>query len=111
MKYLYNGHMGSMYTSDDLLARESLYCEQCGDSDYLIGSFETIADFWNLIKDECDIDGNGGWALQYVYPIIVSEFDLTDEVKYENYYDKSYGVCCHSDDEILARINELIKEN
>lgn len=108
MKYLYNGHLGNLYTDDENLDRESLYCEQCGDSDWLIGTFETIADFWNLIKDECDIDGSGGWALQYIWPRMVREFDLPDELSYENY---GRGLCDNSDAEILARINELIEEN
>ena len=67
MKYLYNSHLGGLYTSDEELDYDYLYCEQCGDSDTLIGSFSTIQDFWNLIKEECDINGSGGYSLQYLY--------------------------------------------
>lgn len=111
MKYLYEGHLGDTYITDEQLDYDSLYCEQCGDSDWLIGTFETIKDFWELIKDECDIDGCGGWSLQYIYPMIVGLFDLPDVVEYENYYERARGVCYHSDAEIIARIEELIKEN
>ena len=111
MKYLYNSHLGGLYTSDEELDYDYLYCEQCGDSDTLIGSFSTIQDFWNLIKEECDINGSGGFSLQYVYPILVSEFDLPDNVQYENDYEKDCGFCSNSDKEILAKINELIKDN
>lgn len=38
--YLYEGHMGGMYTSDESLLYEDIYCEQCGDSDWEIGYFE-----------------------------------------------------------------------
>ena len=39
--YIYQGHMGSLYTSDDALDYEDVYCEECGDSDWLIGYAET----------------------------------------------------------------------
>ena len=111
MKYLYESHLGGMYYTDHKLDSNSLYCEQCGDSDWPIGSFETIKDFWELIKDDCDIDGCGGWVLQYIYPMIVKMFDLPNVVEYENDYHRDEGFCCHSDAEIVARIEELIKEN
>lgn len=107
MKYLYDSHLGGLYISDEELDFEARYCKICGDFDRLIGSFETIQDFWNLIKDKCDINGSGGLSLQYIYPIMVEEFDLPDDVKYE----KDCGFCCNSDEEILTRINELVKEN
>ena len=111
MEYLYNDHMGGLYISDEALDYDHLYCKTCGDSDMLLGSFTTIQDFWNLIKDECDINGSGGYNLQYVYPILVSEFDLPDDVKYNDDYERDCGFCSNSDKEILARINELTKEN
>ena len=109
MKYLYDSHMGGLYTSDEELDYDHLYCETCGDSDMLLGSFTTIQDFWNLIKDECNINGSGGYILQYVYPILVSEFDLPDDVQYENDYERDCGFCCNDEREILARIEELVK--
>ena len=69
-----------------------------------------ISGFWDLIKDKCDIKGRGGYSLQYVYPIIVSEFDLPDNVKYDNDYERDCGFCSNSDKEILTRIKKLIKE-
>lgn len=39
--YIYQGHMGSLYTSYYELDYDDLYCEQCGDSDWLIGYAET----------------------------------------------------------------------
>lgn len=111
MKYLYESHLGDIFITDDKLDHHSLYCKQCGDSDWFLGSFETVKDFWNLVKDECDIDGCGGWSLRYVYPIMIDTFDLPDDAEYENDYDRDCRFCCNSDAEILARIEELIKEN
>ena len=31
--YIYESHMGSLFTSDYELSYEERYCEQCGDSD------------------------------------------------------------------------------
>ena len=41
---------------------------------------------------------------------MVELFDLPDVVEYENDYEKDRGICYHSDAEIIARIEELIKE-
>ena len=51
--------MGSLYTSDELLDYDDLYCEQCGDSDWLVGYAETKEDAWALLKDDTDINGSG----------------------------------------------------
>lgn len=39
--YIYESHMGGLYTSDEPLDYEYLYCEECGDSDSLIGYADT----------------------------------------------------------------------
>lgn len=111
MKYLYDSHMGGIYTSDELYDYDSIYCETCGDYDEVLGGFTTIQDFWDLIKGRCSINGSGGYSLQYIYPIIVEEFDLPDDVKYKDDYEREYGCCCNSEDEILSRIEELLKDD
>lgn len=112
MAYLYESHMGGLFSVDDMLSPEECYCEQCGDSDWLIGKYETLNDLWNLIKDECDINDSGGYALASVYPVIVREFDLPYEVIYEDEYWKDFGFCSNSEKEILRNIEEAIrKEN
>ena len=108
MKYLYESHVGGIYTNDKRLDSDALYCEMCGEYDDYLGSFTTFRDFWDLIKDKCDTKGEGGDSLQYVYPIIVSEFDLPNDVKYDNDYERDRRFCRNSDKEILARIKELI---
>ena len=64
--YIYEGHMGGLYTSDEPLDYEDLYCEECGDSDQLIGYAITKEEAWNLLKDDADINGSGGWDYNYI---------------------------------------------
>lgn len=64
--YIYEGHMGGLYTSDEPLDYEDLYCEECGDSDWLVGYATTREDAWNLLKDDTDINGSGGWDYDYI---------------------------------------------
>ena len=104
MKYLYDNHLGGIYFSDAELSFEELFCEQCGDSDYFIGTFETLSDLWNLLKSECSINGTGGYSLQYIFPIIVNEFNLNVEVTYDNFNDKDQGFCNLTDDLIVSII-------
>lgn len=98
--YIYEGHMGSLYTSYDALDYEDLYCEQCGDSDWLIGYADTREEAWDLLKDitntfdesvcencpykedydycndECEYyQGSGGWDYDYVQEFINSNWD------------------------------------
>lgn len=73
--YIYQGHLGVLYTSDDILDYEDLYCEECGDSDRLIGYAETREDAWNLLKDDTDINGSGSWNYDYVQEFINSNFE------------------------------------
>ena len=73
--YIYESHMGGLYTSDEPLDYEDLYCEECGDSDQLIGYAETKEDTWNLFKDDTDIDGFGGWDYDYVQEFINENWD------------------------------------
>lgn len=73
--YIYEGHLGTLYTSDELLDDDFLYCEVCGDSDWLIGRANTKAEAWNLLKDKTDINGSGGWDYDYVWGIINANFD------------------------------------
>lgn len=64
--YIYESHMGGIYVSDDFRDFDDCYCEQCGDYDQLIGYAETREEAWNLLKDETDINGSGGWDYEYV---------------------------------------------
>jgi hypothetical protein len=73
--YIYKGHMGSLYTSDKELSWEETYCETCGDSDWLIGFAATREEAWNLLKDDTDIDGSGGWDYEYIQEFLKENWE------------------------------------
>ena len=73
--YIYESHMGGLYTSEEPLDYEDLYCEECGDSDSLLGYAETREGAWNLFKDDTDINGSGGWDYDYVQKFINENWD------------------------------------
>lgn len=47
---LYESHTGGLYATEEPQELEALYCEQCGDSDREIGTFETVEELWDFIK-------------------------------------------------------------
>ena len=73
--YIYESHMGGLFVSDTYLSCEELYCETCGDLDFLIGYAATKKEAWNLLKNDTDIDGSGGWNHDYVQEFINSNWD------------------------------------
>ncbi len=99
-QYIYEGHMGGLYCTDDSQDWEDLYCEQCGDSDWELGYAETLEDAWRLLKDKtetfddrkcltCPHDGDfdycnedceeylhsGGYNLSYVMEFLFKNFE------------------------------------
>ena len=56
--YIYEGHLGGLYTSDYVLDYEDLYCETCGDSDTYIGYADTREEAWALLKWQTDTFDN-----------------------------------------------------
>ena len=99
--YIYENHMGGLYSSEWQLDYDDLYCEQCGDSDWEIGNFETPEELWNLIKpydlccigckkaDECEAacdlieDENAYYSydLLYCMEFLAETFDF-EEMRY-----------------------------
>ena len=75
MPYIYEGHMGGLYTTDEPLAYEEEYCEQCGDSDQLLGYAKDKKDAWKLLKPLTSINNSGGWNYDYVQKFISENFD------------------------------------
>jgi hypothetical protein len=62
--YIYESHLGGIYSSDDLIDYDYLYCEECGDSDRLIGKYDTIQEFLKDYADEINLDNSGGYDLE-----------------------------------------------
>lgn len=73
--YIYEGHMGGLFVSDEILSYEETYCETCGDSDWLVGYADTRDEAWELLKDDTDINGSGGWDYNYVRSFIEGNWD------------------------------------
>lgn len=98
-KYIYQGHMGGLYATHQEQPWDMLYCEQCGDSDHLIGHANNLAEAWALLESEtdtCDITKcdncphdedydycnehceeyakSGGYGLPYVMEFLKEEF-------------------------------------
>ena len=73
--YIYECHMGGLYTSDTCLDYDDLYCEQCGDSDWLVGYATTREEAWNLLKDDTDINGSGGWDYGYIMAFLKENWE------------------------------------
>lgn len=75
--WVYESHLGGLYTEDHPVPVEDLYCEECGDSDWNLGEFETLRDFLRYyanniyVDDECD----GGYSLEGVLDDIAHWFD------------------------------------
>ena len=55
MPYLYESHLGGVYVTDEEL--EDIYCETCGDADWLIGFFETDEEYSELCRGYEDSKG------------------------------------------------------
>lgn len=80
--YVYESHLGGYYTSDVLLDSDELYCEQCGDSDWCCGWYNTFREFLESNTDNIDVgDGWGGYNLKFVIDNIGQAFD--DMLTYE----------------------------
>ena len=80
--YVYESHMGGLYTSDDSIPFDELYCEQCGDSDWKIGAFDTFEEFLRYYADNIYLDPwDGGYGLDLVISDVGCAFDdiLTKE--------------------------------
>ena len=73
--YIYENHMGGVYSSNELLDEEFLYCETCGDYDWLIGEADTREEAWELLKNDTSINGSGGWDYDYIQEFLKKYFE------------------------------------
>ena len=54
LKYIYQGHMGGFFATNEQLDYDSLYCDQCGDSDTYIGCANNAQEAWDVLKKYTD---------------------------------------------------------
>ena len=69
--YIYEGHMGSLFATDEPLSYEECYCETCGDSDWLIGEADTREEVLELLRDE---DGFIPYTDEYMQEFLNENF-------------------------------------
>ena len=62
--------MGGLYTSDHKLDYKKIHCEQCGDTDWLIGCAYTRQEAWDLLKDDKDDQSFSGYSYDYILSFI-----------------------------------------
>lgn len=55
--YIYESHLGGFYSSEFQLDYDRLYCDSCGDSDILVGEFDSNSkeDAIRFIKSIADL--------------------------------------------------------
>lgn len=116
--YFYESHLGGIYTSDEDLNYEELYCEQCGDSDRPIGYFtqNEAEKFWQEYKpynltcigcrkttEECDKchddEGDGSYySLREIMSVICENFTCPNKTEVyvivHNKHNDSYYLGC-----------------
>ena len=69
--YIYENHLGGLFTSDRELSYEECYCETCGDSDWLIGETDTREEVLELLRDE---DGYIPYTDEYMQEFLNENF-------------------------------------
>lgn len=116
--WLYQSHMGGFFFSNEKLDPETLYCEECGDSDWELGEFDSIADAWDALEEDGGIDiGDagkykgkveehaGGYAAKYVFNNLMAEyFPYVRLISPEN---GEKGTCCVKEEDILTFIRSM----
>lgn len=62
--YVYESHLGGIYTSEFLYEDDDLYCDQCGDWDWYVGEANSREEFIELFAP-FDEDGYGEGMFQH----------------------------------------------
>ena len=104
--YVYENHLGGLYRSGDELSIDDTYCDECGSSDWTVGSFdednlreisECLADY---LDTKLEIDGVGlslGYELSSIKKMIFPEgtkfsdidiLEAVSKVQIEKFYDE-----------------------
>ena len=72
--WLYELHMGGLAAYSYPIPDEDLYCEQCGDSDWELGEFETLPDFLRYYDYRMPV-GTNDCVMNKICRRFESEFD------------------------------------
>lgn len=64
--YIYESHMGGLYSSEYSIPFDRLYCDTCGDSDRELGRVNTVEELVALLADDVAWPSErGGWDFDY----------------------------------------------
>ena len=79
--YIYSGHVfGNLYVLTEEQDKDSLYCEECGDSDYLELHTNSIWEVREWLRSQLDVFGLGRYREEYLNKILKKcEDSLGDE--------------------------------
>ena len=69
--YIYSNHLtGDLYVVNFELEEDYLYCEQCGDSDYLELHTDSIWEVKEWLRSQLDVFGLGGYSKEYLNEVL-----------------------------------------
>lgn len=80
--WVYESHLGGLFATSNQLTVDECYCEQCGDYDWEVGCFESMADFIAVYADNIAVSRyDGGYDIDFINYAIGNEFNdkLTHE--------------------------------
>ena len=99
--YFYSSHMGGIYTSKELVDAADLYCETCGDSDWLIGEADTFAKAFRLLRSD---SFTMHYDLGYIHSLLCKEFGIANHFPVTENNESTDA----SDEEILREIHRIV---
>ena len=107
--WLYESHLGGgIYAEPEPLDPDILYCEECGDSDHLLGYAATLLDALNLCRDS---GYDGEWLfstlMEIYYPSVKLYFPDLDDILDADLESDTQPVSALDKPMITAAINRL----
>lgn len=70
--YLYKSHLDDLYWSEYEISFDELFCEICGDYDYMIEYFESTEEVLKSLADNICINSNdcGNFDIEYILEVV-----------------------------------------
>lgn len=119
-RYLYESHLGGCYSSENEYDYEDLYCEDCGDSDWLLGTFTDEKSLRKLLKEQ-------NYEKEYINTVVEQEFPKAKKIETfkkpilmknghyveERIFDNKYNLKPKTiqEDYVVADFESLLKHN
>lgn len=66
MVYIYQSHLGGLYVTAEPQPYDWLYCDECGDSDVLVLSTDSLDEVAGYLRGEANLFGSGGYDVCYL---------------------------------------------